>query len=200
MDYAQGLVGQAAVAIHNMRLLEAEAAARQQAERANELRLRFLGMISHELRTPLTSIKGFATTLLATDLTWDQQNQHEFLSIIDNEADKLADMIGQLLDLSRIESGSLRIEPKKQLLKAVMDAAQPDLILAAQDHAHHDRRAGRFASGEHRLRAHYAGAGEPGEQCGQILARLRTHPRHRAAGGRLGACAGHRPGTGNCPR
>ena len=134
MDYAQGLVGQAAVAIHNMRLLEAEAAARQQAERANELRLRFLGMISHELRTPLTSIKGFATTLLATDLTWDQQNQHEFLSIIDNEADKLADMIDQLLDLSRIESGALRIEPKRQPFKSVMDAAQPNLILAAQDH------------------------------------------------------------------
>lgn len=134
MDYAQGLVGQAAVALHNMRLLEAEATARQQAERANELRLRFLGMISHELRTPLTSIKGFATTLLATDLSWDPQNQHEFLSIIDNEADKLTDMIGQLLDLSRIESGSLRIEPKQQPFKKVMDAAQPSLILAAQDH------------------------------------------------------------------
>jgi PAS domain S-box-containing protein len=134
MDYAQGLVGQAAVAIHNMRLLEAEGSARQQAERANELRLRFLGMISHELRTPLTSIKGFATTLLASDLSWDAQNQHEFLSIIDSEADKLADMIDQLLDLSRIESGSLRIEPKQQPFKQVLDAAHPNLILAARDH------------------------------------------------------------------
>ena len=53
-------------------------------------------MISHELRTPLASIKGFATTLLADDVTWDAASQREFLETINTEADKLTDLIGHL--------------------------------------------------------------------------------------------------------
>ncbi|MCL5995808.1 MAG: ATP-binding protein [Chloroflexi bacterium] len=132
--YLQGLVDQAATAIFNTRLLEAEAQARREAERANELRLRFLAMISHELRTPLTSIKGFATTLLAKDIQWDEASQNDFIATIDAEADKLTDMIEQLLDLSRIEAGTLRINPEAHTIPRIFAAAMPQLQFLAQHH------------------------------------------------------------------
>ncbi|MEJ2487786.1 MAG: ATP-binding protein, partial [Anaerolineales bacterium] len=60
-----------------------------------------------ELRTPLASIKGYATTLLADDVEWDQEAQSEFLQIISNEADRLGDLVNNLLDMSRIEAGNV---------------------------------------------------------------------------------------------
>ena len=91
-------------------LLRQEQLARKNAEAANELKLKFLAMVSHELRTPLTSIKGFTSTLLASDVGWDETTQREFLTIMDEEADRLADLVEQLLDVSRLQAGTLRIE------------------------------------------------------------------------------------------
>jgi len=61
--------------------------------------------VSHELRTPLAAIKGYASTLLAEDVEWDKDSQREFLSIISNESDRLARLVSNLLDISRIEAG-----------------------------------------------------------------------------------------------
>jgi PAS domain S-box-containing protein len=132
--HVRGLADQAATAIHNMRLLEAEARARQEAEQANDLRLRFLAMISHELRTPLTSIKGFASTLLAEDVSWDASTQHDFIKTIDQEADKLTDMIDQLLDLSRLESGTLRIDPLPVMVSDLLINVRSQLDTLTQNH------------------------------------------------------------------
>ena len=132
--HVEGLVDQAAVAIRNIRLFEAEARARREAERANELRLRFLAMISHELRTPLTSIKGFVTTLLADDVTWDEQSQRDFLVIANQEADKLTDMIDQLLDLSRLEAGMLNIHPTRRTMSSIVAVTMTQLEAIAPDH------------------------------------------------------------------
>jgi signal transduction histidine kinase len=65
--------------------------------------------VSHELRTPLAAIKGYASTLLAEDVEWDQASQREFLSIISDESDRLTSLVNNLLDLSRIEAGSLML-------------------------------------------------------------------------------------------
>jgi PAS domain S-box-containing protein len=65
--------------------------------------------VSHELRTPLAAIKGYASTLLADDVEWDQDSQREFLSIISDESDRLTSLVNNLLDLSRIEAGSLML-------------------------------------------------------------------------------------------
>lgn len=65
--------------------------------------------VSHELRTPLAAIKGYATTLLAEDVEWDKNSQREFLSIISEESDRLSHLVNNLLDLSRIEAGSLML-------------------------------------------------------------------------------------------
>lgn len=67
----------------------------------------FVSTISHELRTPLGFIKGYVTTLMRDDASWDDQSRLEFLRIIDDEADRLRELIDNLLDSSRLESGTL---------------------------------------------------------------------------------------------
>lgn len=69
-----------------------------------------ISTVSHELQTPLASIKGYATTLLARDVEWEPDSQREFLEIISNEADRLSDLVNNLLDISRIEAGSLTLK------------------------------------------------------------------------------------------
>jgi two-component system sensor histidine kinase KdpD len=96
--------------------------------------VRFLGMVSHELRTPLTAIKGFATTLLAEDVTWDPDSQRDFIETISRESDKLTELIDHLLDLSRLETGSLRIVLEKESLPAIVEAALPTLRQLVQEH------------------------------------------------------------------
>jgi signal transduction histidine kinase len=134
LRHVRGLVDEAAIVIKNMRLLEAESQARHDAERANELKLKFLGMISHELRTPLTSIKGFTTTLLAEDVQWPPEKQRDFLMTISQESDKLHELIEQLLDLSRIEAGVLRIAPVEVSLAKVIESARPQLSALTIEH------------------------------------------------------------------
>ncbi len=71
----------------------------------DRLKSSLISTVSHELRTPLASIKGYTTTLLAEDVSWDLQSQKEFLKIISEETDRLSAMVRDLLDLSRIEAG-----------------------------------------------------------------------------------------------
>jgi signal transduction histidine kinase len=132
--YLRGLVDQTATAIYNFRLLEAEARARREAEEANSLKLKFLAMISHELRTPLTSIKGFATTLLAEDVQWQPENQRDFIETIDVEADKLSDLIEQLLDLSRLEAGTMRIVVRPVTWQEILSTAMHPLRALTVNH------------------------------------------------------------------
>ena len=92
---------------------------------ADAMKSQLLSTVSHELRTPLASIKGFATTLLRQDVKWDDATQRDFLRIIEEETDRLAEIIDNLLDMSQIEAGALRIakEPTqlRQLIREVVD-------------------------------------------------------------------------------
>jgi len=119
------LVDQATITLYNLQLLEIEAESRQEAERANEIKTRFLAMISHELRTPLTSIKGFTTTLLADDVTWEPDEQRDFIQTIQQEANRLQELIDHLLDLSRLEAGMLPISLEPHSLHEIMEDALP---------------------------------------------------------------------------
>lgn len=67
----------------------------------------FISTISHELRTPLGFIKGYVTTLLRDDVDWNPDTRAEFLRIVDDESDRLRELIDNLLDSSRLESGRL---------------------------------------------------------------------------------------------
>ncbi|MCW5876306.1 MAG: GAF domain-containing protein [Anaerolineales bacterium] len=77
--------------------------------RLAQLQSDFVATISHEFKTPLGFIKGYSTTLLRKDTEWDAQTRHEFLSIIDEEADRLSELMDNLLDSSRLQSGTLDI-------------------------------------------------------------------------------------------
>lgn len=68
-----------------------------------------IATVSHELRTPLAAIKGYTSTLLADDVEWDPQSQREFLDIISLETDHLSELVNDLLDMSRIEAGNLKV-------------------------------------------------------------------------------------------
>ena len=86
----------------------------------DQMKSQLLSIVSHELRTPLASIKGFATTLLREDVEWDEASRREFLTIIDQESDRLSELIGNLLDMSRIEAGTLRVEPERIDLRPII--------------------------------------------------------------------------------
>ena len=70
----------------------------------------FLATISHELRTPLGFIKGYSTTLLRQDTNWDAVTQREFLTIIEEEADRLTQLIEDLLESSRLQSNTIQFK------------------------------------------------------------------------------------------
>ena len=77
--------------------------------RLNRLQEDFIATVSHELLTPLGFIKGYATTLLRDDIDWDSSTRQEFLNIIDDEADRLRELIENLMDSSRLQAGTLRM-------------------------------------------------------------------------------------------
>ncbi|MCJ7433590.1 MAG: GAF domain-containing sensor histidine kinase [Anaerolineales bacterium] len=68
----------------------------------------FVSTISHELRTPLGFIKGYSTSLLRQDTTWDKDTEREFLAIIDEEADRLTYLIENMLESARLHSNTLQ--------------------------------------------------------------------------------------------
>ena len=86
----------------------------------DRMKSNLVSTVSHELRTPLAAIKGYATTLLADDVEWDSASQREFLSIISNETDRLTSLVNNLLDLSRIEAGSLLLSREECNIKEII--------------------------------------------------------------------------------
>lgn len=83
----------------------------------------FISMVSHELRTPLSHIKGFATTLLQTDVEWDATTQRDFLGSINREADRLTNLVGKILHLSRLEAEGLPLEKEWCQVVDIVDGA-----------------------------------------------------------------------------
>ncbi len=82
-----------------------------------------LAAVGHELRTPLTAIKGHASTLLLDDVAWSQEEQRHFLGTISAEADRLAQLVTNLLDLSRLEAGLLALHRTPRPLRDIIEAA-----------------------------------------------------------------------------
>jgi len=128
------LIDQTTITLFNLQLLEVEEESRHEAEKANEIKTEFLAMISHELRTPLTSIKGFATTLLADDVSWEPQEQHEFIQTIYQETLRLQELIDHLLDLSRLEAGMLPIEAEPHSIYEIIEDADSQLETLTREH------------------------------------------------------------------
>ncbi|MCL4835499.1 MAG: PAS domain S-box protein [Caldilineaceae bacterium] len=75
-----------------------------------EMKSTFVSIISHELKTPVALVKGYAQTLARPDAAWDPETARQSLQIIEEEADRLEALINNLLDVSRIQAGDLRLE------------------------------------------------------------------------------------------
>jgi two-component system sensor histidine kinase KdpD len=103
--------------------LEAEAEAASAASAANDLRAAILSAVSHDLRTPISAIKASVTSLLQRDVEWTPEARQEFLATIDEETDRLNALIGNLLDMSRLQAGALEITTVPVGLDEVLPAA-----------------------------------------------------------------------------
>ena len=77
-------------------------------EESDQLKSAILSSVSHELRTPLSTIKAAASSLRGGEVSWDSPARVELIAAIDDEADHLNLLVGNLLDMSRIETGALK--------------------------------------------------------------------------------------------
>jgi K+-sensing histidine kinase KdpD len=99
-----GFASHAAIAIENARLFS-EAGKVEALREMDVLRSQLVSTVSHELRTPLAGIKAYATALLRTDVKRSERMQHEYLSAIDQDCDRLTTLVEESLDMSRIRAG-----------------------------------------------------------------------------------------------
>ena len=88
------------------------------------VRAEFLDMVSHEMRAPLTSIKGSTATVLGASPALDPAEMLQFCRIIDEQADHMRGIIGDLLDAGRIDSGTLSVSPEPSAVAALVDQAR----------------------------------------------------------------------------
>ena len=129
-EVLHAFANQLAVAFAGRRL-QAEAASATALAKANELRTALLAAVSHDLRTPLAAIKASATSLLSDDVNWDPASVKDLLKTIDDEADRLNSLVGNLLDMSRLQTGSLPIAARPVGLEEVVAGAVSSLGLPA---------------------------------------------------------------------
>ena len=123
----EGLAGQAAISMDNARLYEEARKARSEAETANRLKDEFLATVSHELRTPLNAILGWARLMRGGRL--DDEKREQAMEIVERNAVVQQQIIEDILDVSRIITGKLRLEVAPVelavVVKAAIDAIRP---------------------------------------------------------------------------
>lgn len=100
----------------------------------DKLRGQLISNISHELRTPLTSIKGFTSTLLRTDIKWSDEDHKDFLETIDKECNHLAKLIGDLLDISRIDAGAMNLNKNICYVNEIFKSIDRRLAVLTEHH------------------------------------------------------------------
>ncbi len=125
-----GVAAQLAIAIDNARLLEKEQRARASAEEASRAKDEFLAVLSHELRTPLNAVYGWARMLRAGEVEGEAAKRA--LDVIMRNADAQVQLIDDMLDVSRIVSGRMRLDVRTVDLRAVVDAALDAVRPAAE--------------------------------------------------------------------
>jgi len=123
-----GYAAQAAAALDRERLRTQAAQAEALAE-GNRMRTALLAAVSHDLRTPLASIKASVSSLRQTDVEWSEADEADLLATIEQNADRLDALIGNLLDMSRLHTGSLQ----PFLRPTAIDEVAPVALLGLDD-------------------------------------------------------------------
>jgi two-component system sensor histidine kinase KdpD len=103
--------------------LAAEASTAASLASAGELRSAILSAVSHDLRTPIAAIKASVSSLLQDDVSWTEEARREFLDTIDEEVDRLNGLVGNLLDMSRLQAGAVDVRREPVGLDEVVPAA-----------------------------------------------------------------------------
>jgi two-component system, OmpR family, sensor histidine kinase KdpD len=129
----QTFASQGALALERARLAQAESRARV-LEESDELKSAILSSVSHELRTPLSTIKAAASSLRGKEVSWDSPARMELIAQIDDEADHLNMLVGNLLDMSRIESGALKPKREWNILSEIVGSVLVRMKHLAEEH------------------------------------------------------------------
>ena len=133
LKLAELIAHQAAIIIGNAQLYDSLREAKSELEHLNQIKNEFISMVSHELRTPLTAVKGFVKVVLCGEAGDINTQQKKFLQIADQSIDRLTILITDLLDISRIESGQLKLQMAHIDPKEVISAIVTNFATAAAE-------------------------------------------------------------------
>ncbi|MEK7311997.1 MAG: ATP-binding protein [Chloroflexota bacterium] len=124
---------QGALAVERMALAQAETRAEVLGE-SDRLKSALLSSVSHELRTPLATIKAAATSLRSGDVPWESEARAELLAAVDEEVDLMNRLVGNLLDMSRIESGAFKPKREWNIMGEIINGVAARMQRTAQRH------------------------------------------------------------------
>jgi signal transduction histidine kinase len=122
-----------ATAVQNIRAYEAERRRVEELGRLSQLRADFVSLVSHELRSPMAAVIGAARTLQERWRMLTAAQRESFLALIGDETSRLAELVGDVLDTSRIEAGTFSYRFEEVDLRRVVDEAVEAAVLAQQD-------------------------------------------------------------------
>jgi two-component system sensor histidine kinase KdpD len=122
----------AAAALDQQRLT-AQAEAAKPIAAADKMRSALLTAVSHDLRTPLASAKAAVTSLRSPEVNWTAEDHAELLATADESLDRLIHLVGNLLDMSRLQAGALSLFPRPAGLDEIVSRALDNLDPAARD-------------------------------------------------------------------
>ncbi len=115
----QTFASQGALVLERVHLAQMESRARV-LEESNKLKSAILSSVSHELRTPLATIKASISSLRSNEVNWDSNARAELIALIDDESDHLNLVVGNLLDMSRLEAGALNPRREWNILSEIV--------------------------------------------------------------------------------
>ncbi|SRR5581483_2383628 len=124
----QTFASQGALALERAQLAQVESRAKL-LEDSDQLKSAILSSVSHELRTPLATIKASISSLRSGEVNWESSARADLLAAVDDETDRLNILVGNLLDMSRIEAGALKPQRQWNLLAEIIDG-----VLARMQH------------------------------------------------------------------
>jgi two-component system sensor histidine kinase KdpD len=122
----------AAVALEQQRLA-AEAEAAKPIAAADRMRTALLAAVSHDLRSPIASAKAAISSLRSEDIDWDDADTAELLATADESLDRLTHLVGNLLDMSRLQAGALSLFPRPSGLDEIVARSLDDLGPAGRE-------------------------------------------------------------------
>jgi signal transduction histidine kinase len=129
LDVLSRLADQLALVAHSNRLLSQQRETMSRLQELDQMKSDFIAITSHELRTPITAIRGFVKTLLRNRERLSGEQIVSFMNIIDRQSERLARLVEDLLFVSRIEAGAIRVQMEEvtfaDFMKDVVDALTP---------------------------------------------------------------------------